>query len=326
PVCSGPYRISSGDQGRYRLVRGPGARGGYSQEITVVDYPCDNDAFEAFKAGAVQVAPVPEARVEEAQTQDVYQRSAGLDVTLLSFDVSKPATADPRLRQAISLALDRLLVIDAAYGDKRQPAAGWLGDTVAAETAPACSQHVRRIADAPKAKEIFSGMNLDPATVALPLIFDERTVGRFVPQAIAIQAKDALGIQLQPQPMDPEAFEESVRTRAKPAIWILSVPVSLPTPDEAVGSLFHSGSPGNRLGFSSPEIDSVIDRARKAASREEAARLWAGAEDAVCGQMPSIPLWRTVHHWITDPSKVTVEGSGLVDLTGSPVLRNVRRG
>lgn len=335
PVCSGPYRVRAGGQpGRYRLVHAAGAnnlafanRGrGYSREIAIHDFEGPNDAFEAFKAGTLDVAPVPESRSAEVQGHKGYRRAAGLDVTMLGFDASKPATADPRLRQALSLAVDRLVIIDAAFGDQRRPAVRWLEDVLPTREQSVCASFARKIADPGKAKEIFAKLGADPATVSLPLIYDETSLGRLVAQAISIQVKDTLGLSLNLEPLDHEKFEESVKNRAKAAAWVLSTSAILPVPDELLGGLFRTGSPANRLGYSSPEIDRAIDEARGAAGRQEAARLWARAEDAACTQMSSIPMWRGVHHWITDPDKVTLEGASFLDLTGAPLLRHAHRG
>jgi len=333
PVCSGPYRIKQGAKaGDYRLVDAPdGGRAntayranGLAETIIVSGYDSPQDAFQAFKGDQVDLAPVPEDQISEVRDKKGFERTTGPQLTLLALDPTKAPTSDPKVRQAISLAIDRLVIIDAAFGDQRQPALGWLPANFEATTVSACTGYARKVADPARAKELLAQSGVDPGSIKLPLVFDTGQFGRLVAQAIQVQLKDVLGIEVDPDPMNAEDFVVSLRARSAPALWMTITNVDLPIPDELVGGLFRTGSPDNLFGFSDPDVDARIDRARKANTTAEHSKLWAEAENAVCEKMPAIPMWRAPGQWIRNPDKVTVKGDSMLDLFGGPVLRQLK--
>lgn len=334
PVCAGPYEIEETEAGKeYRLVRhgrpaegeerarqrsAPGA-----DVIVIKNYDTHSEAYAAFKAGEVDLAPVPETEIGEAQVHKGFERRAGPQVALLAFDPTKPPTDDARVRQAISLAVDRLVIIDAAFGDQRRPALRWLPESFGRQAGPACEGYIRKVTDSTRAKQ-----RLDEAALEIkqpiPLIFDSAQFGRLVAQAIQVQVRDVLGIDLQPRPLDAPEFEASLEATPSPAIWLMSTNAYLPIPDELVGALFVRGSPKNPTGFSDAEVDAAVERARKAASPAEASRMWADAENVVCEKMPATPMWRASGQWIRHPQKIIVDADSMLDLSGDPLLRQMR--
>lgn len=330
PVCSGPYRIEKTEgerEHRLRLRseagsgRAPASGKPMADVIVVESFDNSDDAYAALESGDVDLAPVPEAAIGEAHTRRGFERQVGAQVALLVFHAGEPPTDDVRLRRAISLALDRLVIIDAAFPDRRSPALRWLPETFSEEAGAACAESIRKVADSAKAKEQLT--DASPGKEPIPLIFDPGRSGRLVPQAIQIQVKDVLGIQLDPEAMDGPEFEASLKAKDGPAIWLTSTDAQLPIPDELVGALFSSGSDKNRTGFANPEVDAAIEEARKASRESEAARLWAEAENKVCEHMPAIPLWRSSGQWTRNPDKVSLQGDSMLDLSGNPVLRQL---
>lgn len=333
PVCSGPYQIKAGAKEKaYRLIRGPvragpksayGGADGLAATIIVTGFDSPEDAFQAFKAGQVDLTPVPEGQISDVRDQKGFERAAGPQLTLLALDPSKAPTNNAKVRQAISLAIDRLVIIDAAFGDQRQPALGWLPETFEASSASSCEGFARKIADPARAKDLLAQSGVDPGSIKLPLIFDPGQFGRLVAQAIQVQLKDALGIQVEPEPLNAEDFAVSLKARSSAALWMTITDVDLPIPDELVGGLFRSGSPGNIVGFSDPEVDARIDRARKAVAPSDRSKLWTEAENAVCEQMPVIPMWRAPGQWVRNTQKASVGGDSMLDLFGGPILRQL---
>jgi oligopeptide transport system substrate-binding protein len=334
PVCAGPYRIERGlGRNDYRLGRSAESASrnsaylrngsGFAELILIRSFESAEDAYQAYKSGRVDIAPVPDSRVAEAQAGKVGYKSAPTqEITYLAFDTSKRETSDPRLRQALSLALDRLVIIDAAFGDERRPALRWLPPDYGPASESACNSYVRRIADPERAKQLFASAGVDPASASLPLRFDSNRTGRLVAEAVQVQVKQVLGIDMEVEPMEEEFFSASLRDRQSPAVWILSTNIDLPLPDQFLGALFRTGSPQNALSFSDPDFDLRIDEARRAISADEIRRLYVAAENQLCAKMPAIPLWTSVSNWMINPEQVSLEGRASIDLFGSPILRH----
>ncbi|HVE77029.1 MAG TPA: ABC transporter substrate-binding protein [Actinomycetota bacterium] len=333
PFCAGPYVIEQGAaESDFRLKQTPAKVGkneayasdgrGENEVIVVRGFGSDEEAFEAFKGGGVSISPVPNTRAAEAEAlRRGYVLIAVPEITYMQFDPA-PEPPDPRVRRALSLAIDRLVIIDAAYGDRRPPALRWLGDPEGEGTA-ACEESIRRIADVERAKQTAGASGVDLAGLKMPLIFDTAEVPAVVIQAIQAQVRDSLGITLVPSGKEPPDFQAALGERQAGALWLLSTTVQTPAPDDVFADVFRTGGADNRLGYSNPALDAVLDRAAKSPGKERD-EAFLDAEKMVCQEMPGIPLWHEVRHWMVAPDAVDFEKRDSFDLLGSPVLRHAK--
>lgn len=336
PVCSGPYRIERGGEGSdLRLGWVSGSRGvnegyrnrgaGEAELILVRSFDSAEDAYEAFRNGQVDIVEVPDSRVGEAQQVDGYSSAPTPQITFLGFNPASPETSDPRLRQAVSLAIDRLVIIDAAFGDRRQPASGWLPAGSSAPEESTCSSFVRRIADPGRAKQLFASTGVEPESFRLSLYYDPTATSRLVVEALELQIEEILGIDVAPTALEGHELASHVVNKPPGAsAWLLSTTINLPVFDEFVATPFRSGSAANVLGFSDPMFDRRVDEARAAATPAATLRGYALAESQLCSEMPAVPLWTGVSRWIFNPEEVAVEGDARLDFLGSPLLRHAR--
>lgn len=324
--CSGPYRVEPGaSQGSFNLKKnGRGGSGG-PDTIRVESFETVGDSFSALIEGKVDLAERPENQTA-IPTGISVERRPGSEVTYLSFDTSKPPGSDPNLVRAFSLAMDRLVIVDAAYGDRRQPALRWLPSRAGPQDS-ACAKYIRRIADPELAKQTLGG---DSGGVALT--YDASVFDRFAAQAIQVQIKAAVGVDVQLKALESEAFTASARDRPEGGAWVFETDTDFIRADQSLFELFVTGRPGNRLGYSNPGIDGAFEAWRRAvpgirskdAGRTEdaSAKAIMQAEDLLCAETPAVPLWRTVHHWAFNPKKVTFGGEEALDTFGMPVLRD----
>ncbi|MEX2553904.1 MAG: ABC transporter substrate-binding protein [Actinomycetota bacterium] len=335
PVCSGPYRIERGTEEKdLRLGRVSGARShnegylndgaGEAELILIRSFDSGEDAYQAYRAGQVDIARVPDSLAGEAQQAGGYRSEPTPGITFLGFDPANAQTSDPRLRQAISLSIGRLVIIDAAFGDQRTPATGWLPAGNSVSEGSQCGSFIRRIADPQRAKQLFAGTGIDPASFKLALFYDGRVTGRLVAEALELQLEEVLGIDVQPQDLEGQDLAAHILTKpAGPAAWLMSTKIDLPVQDEFVGS-FRTGSASNVLAFSDPQFDERVDEARRATTQSDIARGYSLAESQLCSLMPAIPLWTGVSQWMFSPERVELVGDAYLDSLGSPLLRHAR--
>lgn len=335
PACAGPYLVSAGAQegelrldvdaqGRSQSSAYEGQGRGLTRTIVIRSFASVDEAYDLFKSGGLDVAPVPQARISEASRMQGYARQSVPEVTYIAFDVSKPQTASAAFRQAVSAAISRLVIIDAAFGDDRRPAANWLEDLDGFISTSTCDPFAGKVADADRAKSLMKDSGLDPSTVKLPLIFDQVQISRLVVQALQVELQQGLGITIDPQPLDAAGFQASISSRTGAALWILTNSIDLPTPDEVFGTIFHTAGSENQIGFSDLKVDGLIDQANRSSEEQERRQLWTAAENAVCDEMPLIPLWFGVRHWVTNPRGIEFKGTSKIDRFGQPILRNAR--
>ncbi|HEX2149998.1 MAG TPA: hypothetical protein VHI31_07510, partial [Actinomycetota bacterium] len=173
------------------------------------------------------------------------------------------------------------------------------------------------------ARQLLEASGFEAGSTEIPLIYDPNTTGRVVAEALQLQVKDVLGVTLTPQPLEGEDIAASFKARgSSPAAWIMATSIELPLADQFLGDLFRTGSEGNLLQFSDKTFDARIGSARTSTSQQDIEQFYVQAENALCNQMPAIPLWTSVSHWVIHPDKVEFQGERKLDLLGGPLLRH----
>lgn len=79
--------------------------------------------------------------------------------------------------------------------------------------------------------------------------------------------------------------------------WIAEYPVA----DAFLSPLFRSGSPDNHTGFSSGEVDRLLERAHATFSSDKREQLYIEAEKKIMAAVPIVPIGTFVTHWASHP-------------------------
>ena len=120
-VANGPFLFGEWVKGDHlTLVRNPryfGPRPGI-EELEIRFIPDPNTAFQQFRAGDVQVLRTAAQHVTQVREMEgrSSQTAPGGGVVYMGFNASDSRLSDVRVRRAISLALDREVLVDAAFG------------------------------------------------------------------------------------------------------------------------------------------------------------------------------------------------------------------
>lgn len=137
PVGSGPFQLVQWDRGQQMIVKeNPEYYGKkpYFKKITFV-FLNEDAAFAAAQAGEVDLAYIPAAfsnrevpgmKLEAVKTVDnrgiVFPYVKSGDVTKDGFPIGNDVTADPAIRHAINIAVDRKALIDGVLEGQGTPA------------------------------------------------------------------------------------------------------------------------------------------------------------------------------------------------------------
>lgn len=137
PIGSGPYQLVQWDKGQQLIVQANPEyydKASYFKKITFL-FLNEDAAFAAAQAGTVDLAYIPAAfskqevagmRLESVQTVDnrgiafPYVKSGG--VTEDGLPIGNDVTADPAIRQAINMAVDRKALVDGVLEGQGTPA------------------------------------------------------------------------------------------------------------------------------------------------------------------------------------------------------------
>lgn len=224
----------------------------------------------------------------------VVQSGPGAVVMYANFNVLDPKLRDPRVRQAITYAIDRPALIAALWRGEAQIANTLLpsGHWAAASDAelPQYSHDVARsvvLLDAAGLKPDKNGVRL---RFTLKTSTDETT--RLVAQAMQQELRSA-GIELSIRSAEFGTFYSDV-TRGAFQMYMLRWIGSNEDPDFLSYAFASSSFPpkgGNRGRYSNPQVDSLLARAN--AETDEAARRreYVQVQQILAKDLPSIPLW-----------------------------------
>jgi ABC-type oligopeptide transport system substrate-binding subunit len=259
----------------------------------VVYYPVAdlNAGLRRFQAGELDVLTnFPPEKLDwlRARMPRELRLGPSLGVTVYVLNLRNPKFADVRVRQALSLAVDRKLLTDRIVRAGDAPAWGLIRPEFVgypARKAPAGGAAAHR----EEARRLLALAGYGPERpLRLELLYHTSEEHKRVAVAIAAMWKQ-LGVDVSLRNAERQVVEVALRNgdfEVARAAWFASYadPVGL------LG-LLRGGSPANSSGYSNPRFDSSLDTA--AAIADPARRLAAlrATEDLLLADAPVIPLY-----------------------------------
>ncbi|HEV8629735.1 MAG TPA: ABC transporter substrate-binding protein [Thermoanaerobaculia bacterium] len=320
PIGTGPYRLVRWETGRITLTAYAGYWGGPPalrdvELVAVADDRQRTDRLLAHEVDLAQSLPPAEAtRLRGAAGVRVAMRE-GMSVEYLQPRVDRPPLADPRVREAISLALDRQGLVDELLLGYGRPTIQ-LVPPLAVGYAPEL-QPPRR--DLPRARRLLAEAGYPQG---LDLELDYREGRRLDPLARQLAAA---GIRVRLVPLtweDLNARMEAGRlafhygalvSETADASDVLDTMVHSPEASRGWGST-------NFSGYANPELDRLIEASGVAARPRERRDTLQRCLRIVSRDLPFIPLFV--------PHEIYGVSDGLVftpRLDGSVLAQEMRR-
>jgi peptide/nickel transport system substrate-binding protein len=295
-VGSGPYRLESWQPGRgFVLARNPLYRGPapYVERGVFEVVPDGHERIRRLREGHFEVAEGPPLEALAALESDgrvkVYEGS-GNRVLFLCLRLRDGPLGDPRVREALELALDREELVRRVYGGRAQVAHQIIH--------PGVVGHVPGLA-APAPDRARSRALLAQAGLAggLSLRLDG-THNRYAQdrELLAEVARQLgeVGVRVQVEPMDKVAFFALLDARESP-FHLLGWAYETGDAGDVLAQVFRSPEGGvlgteNTIGLSDPELDRLVDAANASVGQEERTELLRAAVRRVADLRCVIPL------------------------------------
>jgi oligopeptide transport system substrate-binding protein len=254
----------------------------YLERITFRVQADPDTSFNSFQAGEGDTALIPPGRISEAR--DNYETT--LDTQMLAsfphFEISwtDPVTGGPenvKLRQAISQAIDREAINEAAFEGTRTIATGITPPGIPGFEEGLCEYCAY---DPEAAEAAFQEWQDEGNELTEPLRVQYNTGAGHEPVVqIMIDNLREIGIDAEEEPFDTETYFTQLAEGACQICrsgWI----ADYPTYDNYMYDLFHSDAIGgnNHGAYSNPEFDELVDEAKATSDPEEQADLFHQAE------------------------------------------------
>ncbi|WP_431901809.1 ABC transporter substrate-binding protein [Nonomuraea sp. bgisy101] len=295
--CTGPFKLGTWTKGqsiqldRFDGYWGNKARSGKVTFTFVADPAARTNAMVTGEADGGYMIPAGSiARLRASGAGTVYGGPNLTTANLIVSDLANGPLADVRVRQALSLAIDRQGLVKAALGEYSAPTLvpgpvqSWRNAVDARPAAPA----IKRDVEAAKKLIAEAGAQGKKIVIATSGVASEFPV---ISNSVQAAAKE-IGLAAEVRTVAPDAYtalfsdpEARKGIDLFPTFWYLSAT----DPLELYG-LFETGQFENYGGFSDPAYDKLVQAAEVEFDRVKRARLTAKLQETVATQLPWIPL------------------------------------
>lgn len=304
PVGNGPFMMTepwAHDQ--YIKVEKFADYYGEEPNIDGIEYKIIGDidsAFLEFQAGNLDFTDIPTGQIQSTVDQygespDGYTLNPGEQVSLgaeqaiyyLTINNTDAVMSDAKVREAISLAIDRQDICDKVYEGTRVPASSIVPPGIVGHKLNAF-QYSEYDVEAAKAALAEAGY---PNGEGFPTIKLDYNTGSNHQDVLALVQEDlaAIGITAELQGSEWAQYLDKLAVpdyQIGRLGWIADYPIM----DNFLYPLFTTGSADNYSKFSNEEVDALLDEARTTTDADERIALYQEAEKIVGDNATVIPM------------------------------------
>ncbi len=307
-VTNGAYRIKEWVTSSYILLeRNPYYWDNANTRLDYVRFlPIENadSEFKRYLAGEVDWTggvPIPRLEAVRKQLKDQFHMFPTLGVYYYGLNTERaPFKNNPKLRQALALAIDRKIIVEKVTRGGEIPAYAWVPPGVH-------NYEQQRVvwADWPREKQLAEARRLYKESGydsdnPLELRYNTLEAHKKIAVAIAYMWKQALGVKVRLINEEWKVFLQNVQykkvTQAYRLGWFGDY-------DDAntFMELMYSRFGLNGTGYQSAEYDALVDKASYEADPAYRRRLLQAAERQLLADLPIIPLYHYVNKHLMKP-------------------------
>ena len=295
PIGNGPYEIDGKWQhnNNITVTKFADYKGdaGQADEIEFKIYGDLATAFRDWQAGNLDITSPDPTQVPQAGAiagDRVVQVDSG-SFTYFGFPLYEDAYKDLKIRQALSLAIDRDTIIEKVFNGLYSPAQDVIAPFVPGSRTDACPYCVY---DPEKAKQLLDEAGGIPGDTVTIWFNNDGGHEQWI-QAVANGWRNDLGLdfELESQPFTP--YLEALGAGKVDGPYRLAWGPDYPSPENYLDPVYGEGSAndGQWSGPAHEEFLKLIEEGDAAASLDEGIATYQQAADVVLDELPVIPLW-----------------------------------
>lgn len=320
PVGNGPFALTSWEHDQQivldRWEDYPGDDAAKVDQVTFKMYSDSSTAFRDWQAGNLDILAPNAEQAEQARklAGERVIETASPELTNISLPFYVDYLQDPDVRHALSLAIDRELLIDKLLAGLGEPARSAVAPVIPGGGSNNCDYCEY---DPERAKELMPDGAL-PETITLWAYTgdgDEQWV-----QAVGDMWRETFGvdytIEILPFPDHLNKVLGASFTGPYRLGWKLNFPSMV---DYLQGPWFRNTPVAVGTGYASDEFEELVRQGNWATSDEEARKFYTEAEKVLLEDMPFIPLFFNAAFYIYSDQVSNVTYDPLVEIDVSKV-------
>jgi oligopeptide transport system substrate-binding protein len=300
-VSNGAYRLVEWrPQARVALERNPAYWDHGHVAIDRVEYyPIEdqNEALKRYRAGGLDLTdevPHDQFQLIRSELGAEFHTAPLLGIFYIGFNEEQPPFKDnPALRRALSLAIDRPLLVEKVVGGGAVPAYGWIPPGIKgypnAQVSWAGLPAAERLALA-RAAYAEAGYGPGKPPLTLSLMYNTSENNKKIMIAIAALWKQALGVEVTLENQEFKTFIDT-RRQKKATQAFRAAFISFYDDPAPLAETLLSTSGYNDLGYRSAAYDALFAQASAAPTLAEHYRLFAAAEAQALADQPVAPVY-----------------------------------
>ena len=326
PIGSGPYKLDSWTKEQSielsKFADYAGDFGGKVDKITFKIYADPDAAYNDVIASNLDITDeIPaSALIDDKYKSDLPDRNAQKEtgviqtVTVAPVKVD-PNYADPKIRQAISMAIDRETIIEKIFNNTRVPATGWVSPVVDGYKAGQCGEYCTFDPEKAKAKLAEAGgFKGDKITLS----YNADAAHKEWTEATCNSIKQTLGVEcVATGVVDFATFRTQIGERKMKGMFRTGWQMDYPSIENFLSPIFATGSSSNDGDYSNAKFDTLLDEAAAETDAAASNAKYQEAEALLAADMPSIPMWygKTTMGWSEKVTGVKITAFGTIDFS-----------
>jgi oligopeptide transport system substrate-binding protein len=325
PIGAGPYKLDSWTKEQAivlsKFADYSGDFGGKVDKVTFKIYQDPDAAYNDVIANNLDVTDeIPaSALIDDKYKSDLPDRNAQKESGVIQAITAAPAKvdpnyADPRIKQAISMAIDRDTIIKQIFNGTRVPATGWVSPVVDGYKADQCGEYCKY--DPAKAKALLAeagGFKGDKITLS----YNADAAHKEWTEATCNSIKQALGVECQAVGVvDFATFRSQIADRKMKGLFRTGWQMDYPSIENFLSPIYKTGASSNDGDYSNPEFDKLLVEGAAATDPAAANAKYQEAEALLAKDMASIPMWygKATMGWSNKVTGVKITAFGTIDI------------
>lgn len=324
PVGAGPFKLDSWTKNtEIKLSKNASYSGKFPGKLDGITFKIYQDEDAAYNDVIANQLDVTDQVPSSAMIDDKYktdlpdrnsQKSVGV-IQTITFAPTKvdPNYSDPKIRQAISMAIDRPTIIKQIFNNTRQPATGWVSPVVDGYKANQCGEWCTFDAAKAKAKlDEAGGFKGGKMTLA----YNADSSHKAWTEATCNSIKGALGVDCVATPVvDFATFRTQIASRKMKGMFRTGWQMDYPSIENFLAPIFKTGASSNDGDYSNPEFDKLLNEAAAQTDPAQANAKYQEAEALLANDMPAIPMWYSTatFGWSNKVTGVKITAFGTID-------------
>ena len=305
-IGNGPFILTALEQGvSTSYAPNPNYYGGVAK--TAVDFSYINDSavrFEAYKNDELDVIGLGAEDLEvvtaDADLNAQLLRYSGSCTQAVMFHQLKEPFTDQKVREAFAYALDRDAWVQDVLRGLGTPTLTWIPRGF-----PGFDAEENRwgfAADAATAALAESSYGSVEKLPPITATFGDTPRNRTRWEWLAAKWKEVLGVDIALDPVEPTTFTALTKDIATaPQMFILGWCADYPDPQNWLSVYWKTGAFGERIGYSNPELDALLEQADVEGDDATRAQLYADAQRLLTDSAPVAFMWNTENVWLVKP-------------------------